>query len=84
MAKWSHHKHLLEEDAETKRDLFAKFKDLLALFSYKTSVWFWGECRVPRGDKQPLLLPIYAYLRLKGCQDPTCQSYAHNSEKIKH
>jgi len=38
MAKWSRHKHLLEEDAETKRDLFAKFKDLLALFSYKTSV----------------------------------------------
>lgn len=33
MVKWSHHKHLLEEDAETKRDLFAKFQDLLALLS---------------------------------------------------
>lgn len=69
-----------------KKRPFAKFQQRSVLVLFSWTLWFVAgeKTRVPGGDKQPLLLPIFSYLRLKRCQDPTCQPFAHDTEKIKH
>lgn len=42
------------------------------------------KAEIPRGDKQSLLLPIYAYMHLKRCLHPTSKSFMHNTNNIKH